>query len=266
MSRRYPKEFHDFMHEYIPGHTSAEISAEAERRLGIRISPSAVKSYKTNHKIRSGTPTGLPRHHPSDRFPQEIIDYIVANHKGVGPKEMAARLNEEHGTNYTPAQIKGYDATHGLSSGLTGYFQKGSVPPNKGKKIEHPHPNSVATQFKPGHTPANKLPIGTVLEKDDGYLWRKIGEGARDWKQEHILIYEEAHGPLPPGGVLTFLDGDRHNVSLGNLKLITNEINLELNRRGLRTGDADLNETGILIATLSCSTRKAIQKKGATHE
>ncbi len=263
MARRYPPEFHAFMREYIPGHTDKEVAKEATERFGIEVTASAVKSYKQNHKIKSGTPSGLPKGHPSDIFPQPIVDYIKANHKGIGPKDMADVLNTEFGTDYTKEQVKSYYHNHGLSSGLTGRFEKGHEPANKGKKIEHVHPNSAATQFKKGGTPFNKLPIGTVLEKADGYLWRKIGEGARDWRQEHILVWEAANGPLPDGGMLTFLDGDHHNVKLENLRLIDNDINLELNRRALRTSDAELNETAILIATLSRKTHKR-QKGGKT--
>lgn len=264
MSRRYPQAFHDFMQEYIPGHTAREIAAEAKKRLGIDITPSATAAYCKNHKINRGTPGGLPKGTPSDTFPRHVVDYILANHDGVGPTEMAGRLNAEFGTSYTVEQVKGYYKNHKISSGLTGRFKKGNVPANKGKIGICPE-GCKATQFKPGDTPYNKLPIGTVLEKSDGYLWRKIGEGARDWRQEHILRWEEVNGPLPEGGKLTFLDGDKHNVDVSNLKLIDNDVNLELNRRRLRTGDRELNETAILIATLSVSASRA-KKKGAHHE
>lgn len=262
MSRRYPKEFHDFMAQYIPGHTTAEIVEETKKRFGIEISKSAVKSYKTNHKIRSGTPCGLPKGHPSEQFPQHVKDYIVKCYKGVGPKEMAERLNKSFGTTYSTKQLNGYYKNHGLNSGLTGRFEKGHVPQNKGKKIENVHPNSVATQFKVGHVPCNKMPIGAVIEKNDGYLWRKIGEGARDWRQEHILRWEEVHGALPEGGVITFLDGDRHNVNIDNLELIDQRVNLELNRRKLRLRNTALTRTAVLIARLNVAIGKS--KKGDT--
>ena len=151
MARRYPEEFHEFMREYIPGHTAVEISEEAKRRLGIEISPAAVKSYKTNHKIKSGTPSGLPKGHPSEQFPQNIKDYIAKHYKGVGPKEMAERLNKRFGTTYTTKQINAYYKNHGHNSGLTGRFAPGHVPANKGT---HPPTRGrmAETQFKAGHT------------------------------------------------------------------------------------------------------------------
>lgn len=265
MSRRYPQELHEFMKEYIPGHTATEISAEVERRFGIVMTENMIKCYKQNRKIRSGTRCGLPAGHPSETFPEEIGRYIRENYKGTGPKEMARTLNDTFGTEYTAKQLNSFYKNHKLNSGLTGQFEKGHVPQNKGKKGMQMHPNAVATQFKKGHTPANKTPIGTVLKKDDGYLWKKVGEGCRDWKQLHRIIWEEANGPIPDGHLITFKDGNRMNVSLDNLEIVTKGESIELTRRGLRTNDKDLTETGILIARLNCKISK-LKKRRKQHE
>ena len=260
MSKRYPQEFHDFMKQYIPGHTTVEISEEAKRRLGIEISPAAVQSYIKNHKIRSGTLSGLPNGRASKQFPQHVKDYISENYKGVGPKEMAERLNQRFGTDYTVKQISAYYKNHGHSSGLTGHFQPGHVPANKGT---HPPTRGRMgeTQFRAGHTPHNKLPIGSIIMKTDGYMWQKLGEGARDWRQKHLLVWEEAHVPIPDGHVITFKDGDKTNYDLDNLALITMAESIELTRRGLRTENKELTETGILIARLNCKVSKKLKRE-----
>lgn len=252
MSRRYSAEFHEFMREYIPGHTAVEISNEASRRFGIIISPSAVKSYKQNRKIKSGTPLGRKKNTPTELFPKEVFDFLNDNHIGIGPKEMTTILNNNFGTSYSISQIRGYYKNHRLNSGVTGQFKKGNVPANKGKKVDSIHPNSVATQFKKRHIPKNKLPIGTVMMKSDGYLWRKVGEGARDWKQEHRIVWEQVYGPIPYNEVLIFKDGDRRNVAIDNLTLVTKAELLELTQKHLRSTDKKLTETGILIARLNC--------------
>ena len=261
MSRRYPPELHEFLKKFIPGHTAREISEAVADRFGIEMTADMVKSYKQNRKIRSGTPCGLPAGTPSNVFPAEVGEYIRKHHKGVGPTEMTKKINEIFGADYKPKQLNAYYKNHGLNSGLDGRFQKGHVPANKGRKGMPMHPNAVTTQFKKGHTPANKTPIGTVLMKDDGYLWKKVGEGARDWKQLHRMIWEEAHGEIPEGYLITFKDGNRENVALDNLELITKAESIELTRRGLRTSDKDLTETGILIARLNCKLFKTKKEK-----
>lgn len=260
MSRRYPPELHDFMRAFIPGHTAKEISEAVADRFGIEMTPQMVKRYKQNRKIRSRTKGGLPTGTPSATFPAKIGEYIRRNHVGVGPTEMTERLNRLFGTAYAPRQLKAYYKNHRINSGLSGRFPKGHNPYNKGRKGMQMHPNAVATQFQKGHTPANKTPIGTVLMKDDGYLWKKVGEGARDWRQLHRLIWEEAHGEIPKGHMITFKDGNRENVVPENLEIITRAEHMTLTRKNLRTNDKALTESGILVARLTCVI--AEKKKG----
>lgn len=188
-------------------------------------------------------------------YPPEIQAFIQSNYLGIGPKEMASIVNQKFGTAYTKSQIKGYYGNHKLNSGLTGHFKKGIIPPNKGKK-GYCAPGCEKSHFKKGHTPHNKTPIGTILTKDDGYLWKKIGEGARDWKQLHILLWEEANGPVPDGHNLIFKDKNRQNCTLDNLAMVTKAENAVMNRCGLRFEDPEHTETGILIAKVKIAAGK----------
>lgn len=260
MARRYSDDVHEFIRKHVEGTTTKELCRMLKEATGVEMSEGAMKSYKTNHKLKSGTPCGLSKDHPSEQFPQHIKDYIAENYKGVGPKEMAERLNRRFGTDYTVKQIAAYYKNHGHNSGLTGRFQPGHVPANKGT---HPptHGRMAETQFRAGHTPHNKLPIGSIIMKADGYMWQKLGEGARDWRQKHLLVWEEAHGPIPDGHVITFKDGDKTNYDLDNLALITMAESIELTRRGLRTKDKQLTETGILIARLNCKVSKKLKRR-----
>lgn len=260
MARRYPKEVHEFIAANVKGRTAKELAELVNERFGLEFTASSMRSYKTNHKLKSGTPCGLPKGHASEVFPQPVIDYIRANYKGVGNKEMAERLNAVFGTNYTTKQLNGYYKNHGLNSGLTGRFEKGHVSHNKGKKGFHPA-GSEKGWFSKGHTPANKLPIGTVLMKSDGYLWRKLGEGSRDWKQEHRLIWEAAHGPVPRGHILIFLDGDRTNCVLENLAMISLAENAQMNTRKLRSNVPEYTEVGIRIAKIHNTVKGRRSKK-----
>lgn len=261
MSRRHPKEVHDFIRANVKGATTKELARLTAEKFGIDFTCSAMKSYKANYGLKSGTPCGNKAGEGSAVFPLAITQYIQANYEGVGPKEMAQHLNDMFGTQYKAPQLKGWYANHGISSGLDGRFQKGCISHNKGQKGLR-IPGSEKGWYQKGSTPYNKQPIGTVLKKSDGYLWRKLGEGARDWRQEHRLIWEEANGEIPEGGLLVFLDRDKENCTLENLALVNHQENLELNRKKLRSASADFTQSGILVARLNVATRKRGRRGG----
>lgn len=112
-------------------------------------------------------------------------------------------------------------------------FKKGNVPPNKGKKCES-HPNAVKTQFKPGQKPVNHLPPGsTRICSKQGYVLMKMAEGINQWRPIHRIIYKRMHGKVPAGDLVTFVDGNRQNISIVNLTTISKKqhvINNSLNR------------------------------------
>ena len=255
MSRRYPSEVHTFIRDHVAGRTAEELANMTNAAFGTNFTKSSMKSYKMNHHLKSGTPCGLPKGRPTDVFPQPIVDYIQANYLGVGNKEMAERLNAIFGTAYTTAQLKSYYANHDLNSGLTGRFEKGHIPPNKGRK-GYCAPGAEKGHFKAGHTPHNKTPIGTILVKSDGYLWQKVGEGARDWRQLSHILWEQTNGPVPEGGRLIYKDGNKLNCTLDNLALVTLAENAVMNNKGLRSEVPEHTETGILIAKIKIAAAK----------
>lgn len=78
------------------------------------------------------------------------------------------------------------------------------------------------TQFRKGNKPHTWVPVGTEQVRD-GYLWRKVTDfgGRRDWKQVHVMLWEEHNGPIQDGLILCFKDGNKRNIALDNLELIT---------------------------------------------
>lgn len=202
-------------------------------------------------------------------YPKEVKDYIFANYKGIGPKAMTELVNEKFGTQYRRNQMKGFYANRSLNSGLTGRFEKGHVPANKGT-----HPPTVGrmaeTQFKKGGLPPNTKPIGYERITKDGYTEVKIAmrpsrkDCNDNFKLKHRLIWEEANGPIPAGHVVIFKDGNKRNVDLDNLALISREEHVTMKRRDLRSEDPQLTETGILIARAEVTMRK--RRRNKKHE
>lgn len=92
------------------------------------------------------------------------------------------------------------------------------------------------TQFKKGTLNGRaKLiakPIGTERISKDGYLERKINNDLpfqRRWRAVHLLVWETKHGKLPAGHCIIFKDGDKRNLRLSNLKMITRAENCRRN-------------------------------------
>lgn len=167
---------------------------------------------------------------------------------------MCEQLFEQFDIQYTPEQIKQYYARNGLNSGLTGYFKKGHCPyrPKPGVHAQ----GCEKTWFKPGQTPHNIKPIGYERTTRDGYIevkirMRKSRPGSNDnFAPKHRIIWEREHGPLPPGYVIIFKDGNRQNLDPDNLAAVTKQERLDMNRHDLFSSDPQATETGILLARL----------------
>lgn len=263
MSQRFPPEVHAFIREHVVGATPAELADLTNAACGTNFTPDTMRAYKKNHRLKSGLPRAPKKGAPTKVFPTEIVEFIRANYRGVGPTEMAQRLNDKFGTNYAPMQIKGYYGNHKLNSGVTRQYEKGHVSHNKGKKGLR-YAGSEKGWFQNGHEPHNTDPVGTVCKKTDGYLWMKLddkpGAKIKNWKQLHIVVWEEANGPVPDGHFVIFKDGNIENVKLENLMLVSRAENAVMNRWGLRFTTAEATEAGVTIARIKLASAK-LEKK-----
>ena len=92
------------------------------------------------------------------------------------------------------------------------------------------------------------VPIGSeYVDVKNGYTYVKVNDlyipGKRtfplNWVLKQRYVYEQAHGPIPKGYIVIFLDGDITNFELSNLALCTNKEKLHLQTLGwLGKGDA----------------------------
>lgn len=171
---------------------------------------------------------------------------------GHSHKEITTAFNLKFKTNLKASQITGFIKNNKLNTGRTGFFPKGHIPHNKGKKGAG---GWEPTCFKKGRVPHNHLPIGTELVRNDGYLWVKIAE-PRKWKQKHKIIWEKENGVIPRDHVIIFADGDRLNICIENLLLASRREMLVMNQKKLITKNKELTKTGLLVASLLVKTRE----------
>ncbi|HEL1581353.1 TPA: HNH endonuclease [Streptococcus suis] len=171
----------------------------------------------------------------------EQHDYFVKIQKGRSAKEVAKAMNDQFGVCLNANQIKNYRRNHGLKSGLTGHFEKGRLPHNKGKK--YPGMRNSG-QFKKGNRPASYLPVGTVNYTTDGYPKIKVADPDK-WEYLHRQTWEKHHGLVPDGHSVVFLDGDKTNWDISNLACLSKNEIVRMNQDGLFASDADLTKVGI---------------------
>lgn len=92
------------------------------------------------------------------------------------------------------------------------------------------------------------VPIGTK-SKAHGYWKIKIadeyGKRKSNWMLLHHYNYIRAYGEIPKGMVVIFLDGNKDNCDVSNLIAVPQAINTLLTKKGLRSIEKHLTETGV---------------------
>lgn len=233
MARKYPSEVREYI---IANHK--EISC---KEMVDRLTALFGKTYTMDQIYGFYKRCGL---HPArSKYPEEVRNFIFANHKGNGYIAMSAMLRDRFGLSYTSEQMKCFYKHYGLHS-RTEHYQIGHTPWNKGK----------TGCFSPAQKTASELrsmPVGSERINERGFVEVKI---ARENKHrdyyvlKHHQIWEQANGPIPSGSVLLFLDGDITNCSLDNLQLITKPEMTTMVRKKLRFQNKELTKSGALVA------------------
>lgn len=162
--------------------------------------------------------------------------------------ELTRMLNKRFGAQRTEGSVKAALSRFGFKSGRDGRFKKGNRPsPKAGAK----GPNR--TSFKKGRKPHTWRPIGTERITKEGYLQRKVsdtGNTVRDYVEVHRLLWEEHHGPIPGGHVVIFKDGDRTNIVIENLMLVSRADHAVMCKMGFYNGAAETKDAALLLVQI----------------
>ncbi len=238
----YFEEHIKFISDNVKGRTIDELVEVFNKEFDAAITKSQIKTLKQRHELKSGIGTS---HKCKSIFADGIVEFIKNNHKGTGHKEMAEMIYSQFKILYSQEQIKSFYARYKLNSGLTGRYEKGHVPANKGKPGKTIG-RMAKTQFKKGHIPLNHKEIGSERINVDGYIEIKTAEPNK-WKAKHVVVHEQYHGKVPENHCVIFGDGDKLNLNIENLLLVSRRQLLILNRRELIHNDLELTKSGIII-------------------
>ena len=142
-----------------------------------------------------------------NKYTKEQKEFLINNNYMKTAKELAEMFNKKFKMNLTPQNVKNFRGNYKLNSGLTGRFEKGNVPFNKGTKGLM---KANKTSFKKGNMPPNHKNVGYERINVDGYVEIKVKE-PNIFKLKHRIIYEQNYGKIPKGHKVVFADGNKLN-------------------------------------------------------
>ena len=158
----------------------------------------------------------------NNKFNDSIVNFIRDNAAGLNNTELAQKVNAEYGTGFSAGQIKSCKQRHKIYGG-------------RGKKI------------------------GSEYIDKDGYTMIKIAEPQK-WALKHRLIYERTHGKIPKEMTVIFLDGNKRNFDITNLKAISRAELAVMNRNKMFNNNPEITEIALNLTKLKLVTNKAKRK------
>lgn len=120
----------------------------------------------------------------------------------------------------------------------------------------------LCPRMKPKERRCNTKPLlSEVLRHGFTYVkFSNSGKGRENWKPKHVWVWERAHGEIPKGYRVIFLDNSRSNFDLGNLEIVTRKEDMLLGSLGLKSGDPEITKTGLAIARLHLAAHKKLSQ------
>lgn len=209
----------EYLRQIASGRNVIVLAQMMNDKFDLSLTPAQITGAKSRHGVCSGRVKEQPKLRLTT---PEQDEYMRAHSKGKSGEELIRIMQEQFGITFTKAQMKGYKKRKNINTGLTGCYEKGHVPLNKGRKMSPEiYKKAEPTMFKKGNIPQNYRPVGSERIAADGYVWVKVKD-PRTWREKHVIVWEAAYGPRPEGHKIIFADRNKTNFALDNLILISN--------------------------------------------
>lgn len=189
-------------------------------------------------------------------YSPEKVTFLKNNVKGISTEELASRFNKEFRCDLDKNDIAKMKRKLKLTSGLDTKFKKGQSAYNKGKKMsKEQYEKCKKTMFKKGNKTYNTRKLFEERIDVDGYTYIKVKEPNK-WVLKHRWLYEKEKGEIPKGYNLIFADGNKQNLKLDNLLLVSDAELFIMNQKSLYKKDKELTKAGVTIAKLMDKVNK----------
>lgn len=208
-------------------------------------------------------------HGGKKKWNSDELEYIRIHYPNTSNDELMKRFECSEKSLYTAANLlkvrktKEYKSTTFgeilKNAGHSSRFKPGQVAFNKGKKwhefmLPEAQAKSRAKCFKKGNIPHNTNEIGHQRITKDGYIEIKVSDNVEskyNYKLKHRLVWEEYHGEIPKNHQVRFIDGDKTNFNIENLKLLSLADSLVIN---------SLSDSSIVKRFLGVKDEKLVEK------
>ena len=186
----------------------------------------------------------------------EYVEFLMEYIPGHTENEIRRAFYVQFHITLSEGQIGNFKTKHGIKSGTHGgYFIKGMIPINKGKKLSpEVYAKCQKTMFKKGQMPVNHKEVGSERINVDGYTEVKVKE-PKTWRLKQRVVYEELHQvKLTSNDVIVFLDGNKQNFEADNLFRLTRAELARYCKDHLYSDNQDISRAAAQIAQIKTKT------------
>lgn len=159
-------------------------------------------------------------------FTPKEDQFLRANYRSIPAKRMSAMLGRSASTARQRMKRLGLVVPPEITAAFKqqSQFKKGHRAANTGKKqAEYMDAAAIArtkkTRFKKGRSPHNTKYDGYERISKDGYREVRIRKGK--FVLKHRMVWEKYRGKIPRGMLIVFKDGNKQNIKLSNLEMIS---------------------------------------------
>lgn len=207
-------------------------------------------------------------------FTKKQREFIKKHAIGITSNKLTELVNAEFGTKFTKEQIRNFKSNNKIHSGLDnkfGQFKAGQTPWNKGKKWTPELREKIIksrTLFGYGQKTTRELPLYSERVNRDGMVEIKVNVAdypqntfkknsfGNGWIMKHHKVWIDFYKkPIPKGHKVIFIDQNKLNFDIKNLKLVTNSLMARLNQNHRLTSDHTLSSCGIMVEEIKMKLR-----------
>lgn len=224
----------DFLKEIIKGKIFPEINKLYKKKFNKEMTYNELCAFKQKYGIKSGVFYNT-RTEPNNQkyfYTQEEMNYLKNIFWGNSFKDVIKKYNKKFNKNMDFNEYMAFRRKYKLKNGISQKFDGAN-----------PNPNPPA-------------PIGhEIIYYNKGLKRIKVKVGENKWVEKTRYIYEQHYGKIPDNCFIIFLDGNRDNYNIENLKCITTKQHRTMAGNKLYFDNKDLTETGIAVAKLMIKTK-----------